>query len=154
MGAIQIVGVPEEVLKDPRVEQAVENLNQGPERQAADTLTKTLQNGIEKYGLKVRPLSLTVIGPWLAQMAAMQLPKEEELPAMIFLLCADKRKVYEALQAGRTKGWIDFMVIASDWVENSGIPLDLSAETLEAVGATFAMSNKLIGGGNDDGKKA
>ena len=156
MGAIQIVGVPEEVLKDPRVEQAVENLNQGPEKQAAQTLTQAMQAGVEKYGIKLRPISLTVVGPMMIQMLGFKpsFPESYQMTAMLFLLGAPLKRVYQALAAGEKEGTPAFMAEAAEWVGESGIPLDMSEEVTKAVMHTFTVANKLIGGGNDDGKKA
>jgi hypothetical protein len=154
MPAVQLVGVPEEVLNDSRVQQAIADVERKPEVTASQTLTRALQNGVEKYGVKLRTISLTVTGPILAQMMGFKLPEAHQLPAMLFVLGAPLKQVYRALAEGDKEGWPSFMAIASEWVAQSGIPMDMSQETMDAVMHTFTVANKLIGGGNDDGKKA
>jgi hypothetical protein len=156
MGAIQVIGVPEEVLQDHRVQDAMENLSKGPELQSSETLTRALQNGVERYGVKLRPISLTVTGPMMMQMLSFKpdFPDEYQLTAMLFLLGAPLKDVYTALAEGRKEGTAAFMARAAEWVGASGIPEDMSAEVTESVGNTFKMATRLMGGGEvDDSKK-
>jgi hypothetical protein len=156
MPAVQLVGVPAEVLNDSRVQQALADVERKPEVTASQTLTSALQNGVEKYGIKLRPISLTVVGPMMIQMLGFKpsFPESYQMTAMLFLLGAPLKRVYQALAAGEKEGTPDFMAEAAEWVGESGIPLDMSEEVTKAVMHTFTVANKLIGGGNDDGKKA
>jgi hypothetical protein len=156
MGAVEIVGVSAEVLADPRVQSAMESVTAGPEKQAGTTLTRALQNGVERYGVKLRPISLTVVGPMMVQMTGFKpsFPEAYQMTAMLFILGAPLKDVYRALADGEKEGTPAFMAAAAEWVGKSGIPEDMSAETMEAVTQTFSMASKLIGGGDDGGKKA
>jgi len=157
MGAIQVVGVPDEILQHPEVQAAMENMTKGPELQAGQTLTRALQDGVEKYGVKLRPISLTVVGPMMIQMMGFKpsFPDSYQMTAMLFLLGAPLKAVYRALADGEKEGTPSFMAHAAEWVTESGIPQDMSAEVTEAVMHTFSTATKLIGGGDaDDSKKA
>ena len=156
MGGIQVVGVPAEVLQHPDVQAAMENVTKGPELQAGQTLTRALHNGVEKYGVKLRPISLTVVGPMMIQMVNFKgFHESYQLTAMLFILGAPLKDVYRALAAGDKGDAADFMALAAEWVTGSGIPQDMSEEVTEAVMHTFKTATRLIGGGDaDDSKKA
>lgn len=154
MGAVEIVGVSAEVLADPRVQSAMESVTKGPELQAASAMNDALSETVEKYGIKLRKCGLAVVGPWLAELSQFDFSSSEMMSVMLFLLGADKRTILESLRKTRQGDDIGFLVRASDWVENSGIPNDFSADTKQAVEKTFALANKLLAGGDDGGKKA
>jgi len=155
MGAVELVGVPDEVRQDQRVVDAIADLERKPERDAGRTIVQTLQNGVEKYGIKLRPISLTVVGPMMAQMMSFKpsFPEAYQMTAMLFILGAPLRDVYSALSAGECGGVAEFMAIAADWVMKSGIPQDMSDDVVRAVQNTFETAGRLLGGGKDDGEK-
>jgi hypothetical protein len=151
MGEIQVVGVSPEVMADPRVQAAIDDIQQKPEADASRVILAGLQGGVEKYGVKLRPISLTVVGPMLVQMAGFKLPDAQQMTAMLYVLGAPLREVYTALGAGEKDGWPAFMEKAAEWLAASGIPQDMSLDVQQAIVQTFEMANKLVGGGKGEG---
>lgn len=157
MGKGQLVGVPAAVMADKRVKDAVEALERKPEKDASTAVLGGLRGGLEKYGVKLRPISLTVVGPMMVQMLSFKpsFPQAYQMTALLFILAAPLEEVYTALAVGEERGTPAFMAAASKWLESSGIPQDMSAEVVASVSETFRVAAKLMGSGEaDDGKKA
>lgn len=155
MGEFQVIGVPDEVMADKRVQEAVDAVQKNPEREASRAVLQGLAGGLERYGVKLRPISLTVVGPMMVQLSEFKpaFPAAYQMTALLFILGAPLRDVYTALQEGQTDGTAAFMARASEWVSNSGIPQDMSAEVVEAISETFRIASKLLGGDESDDKK-
>jgi hypothetical protein len=156
MSDFQMVGVAPEVLDDSRVQTALAAVTGNPEKDAAKAVLHGLQGGLEKYGVKLRPISVTIVGPMMVRMLDFKpaFPKEYQISALLFLLGAPLRDIYKALDVGEEKGIAEFMTIVAEWIEASGIPQDMSEELMARISETFSIATKLIGGGGgDDGKK-
>lgn len=153
MGAFQLTGVPPEVMADPRVQEALAAVSRNPETEAAKALTSDITVTLEKYGVKARKISLTIVGPILVRMMELRpsFPSEYQMTAMLFVLCAPLRQIYAALEEGEKGGTAAFMGLAAEWIENAGIPQDMSEETTTAVMNTFKLAAKLIGKNDGEG---
>lgn len=144
---VQIIGVPSEVVADPRVQQALHEVNAADEHTAAKALNHDPLRGIAKYGVQLRPLSLAVVGPMLVQIDGFK-PKfrtQYHMTAMLFLLGASLEEVYAALDAGEERGTPAFMALASAWVQQTKIPHEVSAEVGQAIAETFELVTKMMG---------
>jgi hypothetical protein len=131
-------------------------VTRNPEKEGANAIIGGLAGGLERYGVKLRPISLTVVGPMMVQMMGFKpsFPEAYQMTAMLFVLGAPLKRVYQALEVGEREGCASFMALAAGWIAETGIPQDMSTEVTQAITETFAMANKLIGGGGDTEKKA
>lgn len=144
---VQLIGVSPEVLQDPRVQEALHKADTGDELSAAKAVVGDPLRGLARYGIKLRPLSLAVVGPMLVQVENFKpsFRKEYHMTALLFMLGAPLEQVYEALEAGEDRGTAAFMALASEWVQTSGIPHEISAEVTTAISETFDMVGRMMG---------
>jgi len=157
-GTARIIGVPPEVMEDPRVADAVSEVEHGKELAAARAITAEPLRGIEKYGVKLRPLSLVTTGPLMARIMTFKppVPDEYQLPVLLFLLGAPLPEVFAAMDSGSKgpDGCYRFLERCFAWCSESGIPNEVGEEVATAVAETFAIAAKLtpaMGGDQTEG---
>ena len=142
------------MMADPRVQEALQGTKMSGERDAAKELLGSDTGAtLAQYGVTLRPLSLTVVGPMMVQMQAFKpsFPAAWYMQSMIFLLGAPLRDVYKALALGEDEGAASFMAMVAEWIQSSNIPKDVGQGVAESITRTFEMAAKLSTGG--DGSK-
>jgi len=154
MSDFQVVGVSPEVMADPRVQEALHGAtDSGGVEAAKELLGADTAASLEQYGIKLRPLSLTVVGPMMVQMNGFKpsFPESFYMQAMIFLLGAPLKDVYAALIVGDKEGTPSFMAAVAEWIQASNIPMDLGKGVAESIQRSFETAQKVSPG--DDGSK-
>lgn len=134
-----------EVPDDPRVKQAIENYEKGPQDAITKAVTQSPPLGLARYGITLRKPSLMQSAMITRVMGCSKaVPVAYQPFIYIFTLGAPLEKVYQALDLLDDKGLSGFMTAIHTWFDESGIPTDVTQEVLNAVAETFEIANKLM----------
>jgi hypothetical protein len=153
----KLVGVPQAVLDDPRVQAQIVRA-EGGDSKAAEVLTATPPD-LGKYGITLQVNGLMMQARLVRVLSAlrkhgaakmdgetvsMDIPAEYQPFIWTFLLGAPKRLVYTGLDALDKDGLPAIMEIVDDWFESLKVPTDATADIMQAMANSFEQAMKAM----------
>ena len=151
MNENQLVGVPQSVLADTRVQEALNTANSGLDIPATAALAGQTISGLEKYGLSPRKPGLMHQTQMVAILSSFpQHNGEPDVPTAyqpwiwIWSLCAPIRDVFDAPTLIKNNGASALMEKIAQWVDDAKIPDSASNDFLEAMTETISLTSKLM----------
>lgn len=166
--ADQLVGVPQDVIQDSRVQEAIAKIDAADDKNAAPIISATPPD-LSKYGIKLRTAGLMqqtmlvrIIGSLKKHGLAVEnnatvsfhMPDEYQPFLWTFLLGAPLKDVYRALDVLDKEGLPDTMVLVHEWFDSIQVPTGASVDILEAMTNSFSLAMKAMqfvpqSGGNE-----
>ena len=143
----KLIGVSDDVMNDPRVQEAIGAVERGVDKEAAVVVTSGPVNRLEKYGLTLRKSGLqhkAIISR--VMYACPKMPAIVQALVWLYTLAAPLSEVYEAVQSleGGTGGGFDqFNERVDAWFEGRGFTGESLQEVMVVMGEDMELTRKV-----------
>lgn len=150
----KLVGVPDDVMADARVQEALGVVERGIDKEAAIAVTTGPVNPFEKYGLTMRKSGIqhqAIISR--VMWACPKMPAVIQAMVWLWSLAAPLTEVYGAVQSledGKLGGFDEFNGKVDAWFERRGLQGKILQEIIVTMGEQMELTQKLSMPATDD----